>query len=104
MRRTKKMAERSRRRKALLASKTINLRASPEQKALIDRAAAVLGKSRTEFMLESARDAAENALLDRRLFLLDEAQYTEFADALDAPVEPGDELRRLLATPPPWER
>ena len=98
------MAERSRRRKALRASQTINLRASPEQKALIDRAAAVLGKSRTEFMLESARDAAENALLDRRLFLLDEAQYTEFADALDAPVEPGDELRRLLATPPPWER
>lgn len=98
------MAERSRRRKALLASKTINLRASPEQKALIDRAAAVLGKSRTEFMLESARDAAENALLDRRLFLLDEAQYTEFVEALDAPVGAGDDLRRLLATPPPWER
>ncbi len=98
------MAERSRRRKALLASQTINLRASPEQKALMDRAAAVLGKSRTEFMLESARAAAENALLDRRLFLLDEAQYAEFADALDTPVAPPDDLRRLLATPPPWER
>ncbi|MCH8182994.1 MAG: DUF1778 domain-containing protein [Proteobacteria bacterium] len=98
------MAERLRRRKASLATQTISLRASPEQKALIDRAAAVLGKSRTEFMLESARDAAENALLDRRLFLLDEARYKEFADVLDAPVVPGDELRRLLATPPPWER
>ncbi len=98
------MSERSGRRKAPLATQTINLRASPEQKALIDRAAAVLGKSRTEFMLESARDAAENALLDRRLFLLDEARYTEFAAVLDAPVAAGDELRRLLATPPPWDR
>lgn len=98
------MAERPRRRKALLASHTINLRASSAQKALIDRAASVLGKSRTEFMLESARDAAEKALLDRRLFLLDDAQFADFAAALDAPIEPGDGLRRLLATPPPWER
>ena len=83
---------------------TINLRASAEQKALIDRAASRLGKSRTEFMLDSARAAAESALLDQRLFLLDEPRFEEFAACLDAPVEPSEALETVLTTPPPWER
>lgn len=55
-------------------------------------------------MLDSAREAAENALLDQRLFLLDEARYAEFVACLDAPVEPTDALRKTLSTPSPWER
>ncbi len=54
-----------------LATTNINLRASHEQKALIDRAASCLGKSRTEFILDTTREAAEQVLLDRRLYLLD---------------------------------
>ncbi len=83
---------------------TINLRASAEQKALIDRAAARLGKTRTEFMLDAAREAAENAMLDQRLFLVDEPDYDRFVARLDAPVEPTDALRKLLSTSAPWER
>lgn len=89
---------------ALRSSETISLRASSEQKALIDRAASLLGKTRTEFMLESARGAAENALLDQRLFLLDDAAFEEFVRRLDAPAEPDDRLRHLMATPTPWEQ
>ena len=95
----------SKRRKAMAAPReTINLRASAEQKALIDRAASRLGKTRTEFMLESAREAAENTLLDQRLFLLDDSDYARFVARLDEPVAPSDALRKLLATPAPWER
>ena len=83
---------------------TINLRASAEQKALIDRAAARLGKSRTEFMLDAARRAAVNTLLDQRIFLLDDAEYNEFIACLDAPARPITALKELLATPAPWER
>ncbi len=98
------MSPLTRRGKAPPASGTINLRASAEQKALIDRAAALLGTSRTDFMLESARQAAENALLDQRLFLLDEEQYATFVQWLEAPVEPGPKLRRLMAAWAPWDR
>lgn len=98
------MAAPNRRETAGASRETINLRATAEQKALIDRAAALLGKSRTEFMLESAREAAEDALLDRRLFLLDDAQYERFEACLDAPAEPGEALRRLLAASTPWEK
>ncbi len=83
---------------------TINLRASAAQKALIDRAAARLGKTRTEFMLDSAREAAETTLLDQRLFLLDESRYADFVACLDAPVEPTAALKQVLSAPPPWER
>lgn len=83
---------------------TINLRATAEQKALIDRAAGLLGKSRTEFMLDTARQAAENVLLDRSLILLGSADYKKFLARLDAPVAPSRALRKLLATPSPWEK
>ena len=85
-----------------LQTRTINLRASAEQKALIDRAARRLGKSRTEFVLDTMREASENVLLDQRLFDLDEAAFAAFEAMLDAPAEPDERLRRTLNTPPPW--
>ena len=85
-------------------TETINLRASAEQKALIDRAARRLGKSRTEFVLDTMREAAENVLLDQRLFSLDEATFSAFEAMLDARVEAGDALRRTLSASAPWDR
>ena len=55
-------------------------------------------------MLDSNRKTAENALLDRRLFRLHDSDYERFVERLDAPVAPSDALKKLLATPAPWER
>lgn len=82
----------------------INLRASAEQKALIDRAAQRLGKSRTEFVLDTMREAAENVLLDQRLFTLDADAFAAFEAALEAPVEGNEALAKTLAAPAPWDR
>lgn len=79
----------------------INIRALPVQRTLIDKAAEVLKKSRSEFMLEVACREAENVLLDRRLLFLDDDQFEEFEKILKAPVP--DPVRRLLATKAPWE-
>lgn len=83
---------------------TINLRASPQIRDLIDRAAALLGQNRTEFMLDSARLRAEDVLLDQRLFSLDESQYRDFLNLLDEPPKPTEELTKLLAAKPLWEK
>ena len=83
---------------------TINLRANQRQRTLIDRAAQVLGKNRSDFMLEAACRAADTVLLDRRFFLLDERAYKRFAAALDKPPADNPRLRRLLASRVPWER
>jgi len=71
---------------------------------LISTAAALEGKTRTEFMLDSARRNALEALLDRRLFHLDEAQHEAFMAALDNPPKPSPALRELMSAPSPWDR
>ena len=83
---------------------TINLRASAYVRDLIDRAAALLGQNRTDFMLDSARRRAEDVLLDQRLFLLDNEGYEEFLNILNRPPKSTEELRRLFSTKAPWER
>lgn len=85
-------------------SPTISLRVPAPRRDLIDRAARATGKTRTEFILDSATRAAEEALLDRRVFHLDPAQFEAFQRALDAPPRPTAALRKLLARPAPWER
>lgn len=83
---------------------TLNLRIKPELRGLIDRAASLTGKNRTEFVLEAARLAAEDALMDRTVLEVDPRTYSEFLARLDAPPEPNDRLRRTLETPAPWEQ
>ena len=83
---------------------TINLRASAQVRDLIDRAAALLGQNRSVFMLDSARLRAEDVLLDQRLFFLNENEYRDFLKLLDEPPKPTEELRKLLAAKPPWEK
>lgn len=76
------------------------LRANERQ--LIDDAAAILGKTRTEFMIASAHAQAIDVLLDRRLFVLGNARHAAFVDALDNPPAPGPKLRALLRRGPGW--
>jgi uncharacterized protein (DUF1778 family) len=83
---------------------TINLRASRRQKALIDQAAEALGRSRSDFMLDTACREAEEVLLDRRYFVLSEEAFKRFTAMLDKPPRDNPKLRRLLETRPPWER
>lgn len=83
---------------------SINLRASSQQRSLIDRAAEAVGKSRSEFMLEAARREAESVLLDQRYFSLDERAFAAFVARLDAPPGADARLRRLLKEDPPWGR
>jgi uncharacterized protein (DUF1778 family) len=82
---------------------SINLRMSKQMRTLIDAAAAILGKSRTEFMLESARQHAIDVLLDQRLFALDAEHYAAFERALADPPPPNAKLKQLLASKSPWE-
>lgn len=82
----------------------INLRVPSATRDLIDSAAAALGKTRTEFVLESARQSAADVLLDRRLLSLDAAAFGAFMDVLDSPPAPTEKLRRLMKRRTPWGR
>jgi uncharacterized protein (DUF1778 family) len=83
---------------------TLNLRIPAAERGLIDRAAKSSGKTRTDFILGAARRAAEEALLDRSIFVVSPATYSKFLAALDAPPKPNPALRRTMQTPPPWRK
>lgn len=80
----------------------INLRAKPEQRDLIDQAASMLGKNRSDFMLEAACDRAQSVLLDQVYFRLDERRFKDFVRLLDAPPAANAGLERLMAVKAPW--
>jgi uncharacterized protein (DUF1778 family) len=85
-------------------AETINVRASRRQKALIDQAAQALGRSRSDFMLDTVCREAESVLLDQRYFVLSKYAFQRFTAMLDTPPKSNPKLRRLLATKAPWER
>jgi uncharacterized protein (DUF1778 family) len=83
---------------------TLNIRIKPEERNLIDRAAKTRGKNRTDFILEAARRAAEDALLDQVIISVSPEAYSEFLARLDMPPKPNERLRKTMQTPAPWQR
>lgn len=83
---------------------TLNLRIKPEVRGLIDRAAKARGKNRTDFILDAARAAAEEALLDQALMAVSPEAYADFVARLDRPPAPNPRLLKTLQTPAPWDR
>lgn len=82
----------------------INLRVTHKQKALIDRAADTLGRSRSDFIRDAACREAETVLLDRRDFALSETAFKRFTDMLDKPPVSNPRLERLLRSEAPWSK
>lgn len=83
---------------------TLNLRIKPAERDLIDRAAKARGKNRTDFVLDAARAAAEEVLIDQRIIMADPDAYQEFLARLDQAPSPNAALRKTMQTSAPWEQ
>jgi uncharacterized protein (DUF1778 family) len=81
----------------------LNIRIKPQVRELIDRAAELAGKNRSEFVLDAARRAAEDTLLDHTVFAVSPRAYRQFLARLDAPPRPNKRLLKSMRTPAPWE-
>jgi uncharacterized protein (DUF1778 family) len=86
----------------------MNLRALSAQCDLIDQAASLLGKNRSDFMLEAACDRAQAALIDQVFFSLDADKFQQFTALLDAPrantLRLNKGLERLMSVKAPWRK
>ena len=80
------------------------LRIPVAQRLVIDRAANASGKTRTEFMVDSSVRAAEDVLVDQRVFVFDDDAYSKFTEYLDAPGRPNERLRDFFQIDPVWEK
>ena len=85
-----------------IARDTLNMRIKPEDRSLFDWAAKAQGKTRTDFILEAARRAAEEALLDRTLVQVSTEAYEEFIERLDATPKANERLKKTMETKAPW--
>ena len=83
-------------------SARLGLRATPEQEAVLRRAAEVARKSLTDFVLDAACQAAEQTLLDQRLFMTSGSQYQALLDLLEQPERDNAGLADLFAHKVPW--
>ncbi len=83
-------------------TRAVNLRVREDIRDLIDQAAKIQGRSRSDFMIDAARRAAEEALLDQTLVRVDRETYEHFVAVLDQPPA-GEGYERLMAAPSPWK-
>lgn len=82
----------------------INLQALPEQRDLIDHAVSLLGKSRSDFILEAACERAQAVVLGQLFFSLIDDKFRQFNDLLDAPTRSNPGLESLLTVKAPWSK
>ena len=82
----------------------VKFRTSSERLTIIDRAAAIRGVSRTEFVLRSSEAAAIEVLNERPVMALDDGAWDDFVAALDAPVELDPEVKARYVRRPQWDR
>lgn len=81
----------------------LNIRIPATERSLIDRAAHSTGKTRTDFIREAARSAAEEALVGRVMLSVTPKAYAEFLQRLDAKPKANARLRRTMRGAKPWK-
>jgi uncharacterized protein (DUF1778 family) len=89
-----------------VAAKTerLNLRLTPAQDAVLRRAAEARGESTSDYVLRHAVEAAEIDLADRRVFVVDDAAWTELQGLLSAAPSLPSAMANLLSNPSVLER
>jgi uncharacterized protein (DUF1778 family) len=81
----------------------ISMRLPEADIATIDRAAALRGRSRTDFVRDAAVRAAEEVLLERAFIGMSARGFSAFSEALAAPGQPVPEIVALLSRTAPWD-
>lgn len=81
----------------------ISMRLPESDVAMIDRAAALKGRSRTDFVRDAAVRAAEEAVIEQQLIRMTEDGFADFMAVMAAPAEAVPELVEVLRRPAPWE-
>jgi uncharacterized protein (DUF1778 family) len=75
----------------------INLRTSADAKAVIERAAALMGTTVSSFMLQNAYEAACRVISEYDTLVLSQRDFDAFAEAMSHPPKPKAALRKLMA-------
>lgn len=81
----------------------ISMRLPEADVAMIDRAATLRGRSRTDFVRDAAVRAAEEVVMEQSLIRMSPEGFVGFMAVLAAPAAPVPEIVELAKRPAPWE-
>lgn len=81
----------------------LGFRASEPQAKIIRMASDISHKSLTDFIMDSAYQAAEKVILDQRLFMISEDVFNKFSEILDRPEKENEGLKDLFSSSSPWD-
>jgi uncharacterized protein (DUF1778 family) len=83
--------------RAPVRSKRLEIRATPDQKKQIERAAQILGTSVTDFAMNELQEAAREIIQEAESFRLREEDRKVFFHALTNPSEPNQYAKDAVA-------
>ncbi len=81
----------------------ISMRLPEADVAMIDRAAALRGRSRTDFVRDAAVRAAEEVVMEQGLIRMSPEGFADFMEILSRPPTIVPEMAEVLKRPAPWE-
>lgn len=81
----------------------LSMRLPEADVAIIDRAAGMRGRSRTDFIREAAVRAAEEAIVETTLIRMSADGFAAFLQALSAEPAAVPEMVELIERKAPWE-
>jgi uncharacterized protein (DUF1778 family) len=82
----------------------LNMRINSEERGIIDRAAKIRGKNRTDFILNAARKEAEETIYEQTMIKASPEAYAEFLHRLDKAPMPNERLIKTMQTKAPWDK
>jgi uncharacterized protein (DUF1778 family) len=87
-----------------IAEVNIHLRARARDRAIIDRAAELVGANRSQFMIASALKEAKNVLLDQTTIHADAKAFQKIMDWMDSAATPAETIgmKSILQSKSPW--
>jgi uncharacterized protein (DUF1778 family) len=75
-------------------STRLEARIAPDALAVVKRAAEIQGRSVSDFVVAAAQEAAQKTIEETQLLRLSLEDQIAFAEAITAPSDPNDALRR----------
>ena len=81
----------------------VSMRLPEADIAIIDRAAALCGRSRTDFVREAAVRAAEDVVMENRLVRMTDEGFADFVAAISEPPVAVPEIVEVVKRQAPWE-
>jgi len=85
-----------------MKDRLIKIRTSSKTRDLIDEAAKIQGKTRSDFILSASAEKAQDVLLEQMFFKLGSTEFIALSDLIETPFDPSECLKNIISIKTIW--